>query len=175
MRQLRPRLLRSDRLESVSHPSLGLPPPDETAGAPAAEAIRTHRDRLAPRAFEAAVEADPTFRERYDEIGLRRLLRDTGSMIDRVALAVATNDPEFASEWANWIGPVFRRRHVPMDDLVTIAEGVRRVLVSFLPPSDVAPVHVAIDGAIKTFRNYRRLAGDARKRNRLLAFIYKGA
>jgi len=160
----------------VSHPSLGLPPPDEKAGSPAAaEAIRAHRDRLATRAFEAAVEADPTFRDRYDEIGLRRLLRDTGSMIDRVALAVATNDPEFASEWAYWVGPVFRRRHVPMDDLITIAEAVRRVLVAFLPPSDVAPVHVAIDEAIKTFANTRRIAGDARKRNRLLAFIYKGA
>jgi hypothetical protein len=33
----------------------------------------------------------------------------------------------------------------------------------------------AIDAAVKVFRYYRRIAGDARTRNRILAALYKGA
>ena len=36
-------------------------------------------------------------------------------------------------------------------------------------------MHAAIDAGIAQFRWNRRIAGDARKRNRLLEFIYKGA
>jgi hypothetical protein len=36
-------------------------------------------------------------------------------------------------------------------------------------------VDAAIDEAIKVFRWHRRLGGDARKRNALLSFLYKGA
>ena len=36
------------------------------------------------------------------------------------------------------------------------------------------PADAAIDEAIKVFRWYRRLAGDARKRNPILAALYKG-
>ena len=32
----------------------------------------------------------------------------------------------------------------------------------------------ALDAGIATFRWYRRIAGDARQRNRLLAALYKG-
>jgi hypothetical protein len=36
-------------------------------------------------------------------------------------------------------------------------------------------MHAAIDAGIAQMRWNRRIAGDARKRNRLLAAIYKGA
>ena len=39
----------------------------------------------------------------------------------------------------------------------------------------MAALDAAIDAAIAVFKWHRRLAGDARKRNPLLAFIYKGA
>jgi hypothetical protein len=39
----------------------------------------------------------------------------------------------------------------------------------------VPALDAAIDEAITVFKWHRRLAGDARKRHPLLAFIYKGA
>ena len=37
-----------------------------------------------------------------------------------------------------------------------------------------APADAAIDEAVTVFKWYRRLAGDARKRNPILAALYKG-
>ena len=160
----------------MTHPSLGLPPRDLRAGFPdAAERLRTAGARLGARALEFALEADPTMRERHDELALRRLLRDTEVFVERIALCVAGNDPHWLREWADWVAPVYRRRRVPMDDLVNIAEGLRRACAGVLAPAEMAPAEAAIDEAIRVFRWYRRIAGDARKRNRLLQFIYKGA
>ena len=39
----------------------------------------------------------------------------------------------------------------------------------------MAVVNAAIDEAVRIFRWNRRIAGDARKRNRILQFFYKGA
>jgi hypothetical protein len=134
----------------VTHPSLGLPPPNETAGFPdAATRLRAATTRLGARALEIAVERDPSIRDRYDEIGLRHLLRDTEIFIDRIALAVASNDPAPVRSFIDQVVPIYRRRRVPM--------------------------HAAIDAGIAQMRWNRRVAGDARKRNRLLQAIYKGA
>ena len=89
------------RLPGVSHPSLGLPPVDRTAGLPPAAArVDAARERLAARALEIAIDRDPTFRDRYDELGLRRLVRDTVVLIDRVVDAMAVGDPEPARVFA---------------------------------------------------------------------------
>ena len=42
------------------------------------------------------------------------------------------------------------------------------------PPAWPPPADVPIDEAIAQFKWHRRLAGDARKRNAFLQFIYKG-
>lgn len=160
----------------MSHPSLGLPPPDLAAGFPdAAERLRAARARVGARALEIAVDGDPTMRERYDEAGLRLLLRDAETFIERIALCVAGDDPHFAREWADWMAPVYRRRRVPMDDLVSLARGLSRAVSTVLSPEERRPAEAGIEAAIKVFRSYRRIAGDARKRNRILAAIYKGA
>ncbi|HEV8546180.1 MAG TPA: hypothetical protein VGQ64_07785 [Candidatus Limnocylindrales bacterium] len=160
----------------MSHPSLGLPPRDETAGFPdAAARLRAASARLGARALEIAIDRDPTLRERYDDLGLRRLLRDTESFIDRIALSVAANDPAPTGEFADQVAPLYRRRRVPMDDLIQLCEGLRSALGAFLVGAEAAPMHAAIDEAIKQLRWNRRIAGDARKRNRLLQAIYKGA
>jgi hypothetical protein len=160
----------------VSHPSLGLPPRDLAAGrSAAAAAIRAGRDRLAARALETALDADPTLGARYDELGLRRLLHDTTVLLDQVATAVAAGDPSVAGGWAEQVAPLLRRRRVPMDDLIALAEGGRRAVRASLPPDDAADVDAAVDAAIASFRWHRRIAGDARRRNRLLDAIYKGA
>ena len=70
--------------------------------------------------------------------------------------------------------PVYRRRAVPMDGLVTLSAGMRSAVAAVLSPDEQVPADAALDEAIDTFRWYRRIAGDARKRNRLLAALYKG-
>jgi hypothetical protein len=123
----------------VSHPSLGLPPRSLQAGFPdAAARLRTNRAALAVRALEVAADADPTLRTRYDEAGLRNLLRDA------------------------------------MDDVVRLCEGLRSAARGLLSAEEMVPADLALDEAVKVYRWYRRLSGDARKRNRIVDAIYKG-
>jgi hypothetical protein len=160
----------------VSHPSLGTAPRDLTAGFPdAAGRMRAAQARLGARALEVALERDPSMRERHGELGLRKLLRDTEPLIDRLAIAVAADDRTAVAQWAEWVAPLYRRRRVPMDDLIQLCEGLRLAVPAVLSPAERAPADAALDEAIRVFRWHRRIAGDARKRNRLLQAIYKGA
>jgi hypothetical protein len=160
----------------VTHPSLGLPPRSLQAGFPAGAArLRAERGRLAVRALEIAVSDDPTFRDRYDEAGLRNLLRDAEVFIERLALCVAGNDSHWLKDFADQTATVYRRRRVPMDDVVRLMEGIRASARGVLSEAETVPADAAIDEAIKVFLWYRRLAGDARKRNPILAALYKGA
>lgn len=159
----------------MSHPSLGLPPRDLTAGLPdAAERIRANAARLGARALQVAIEADPTIRERHDEAGQRHLLHGATLLAERVALAVAVGDPSPASEYADWTSVVYRRKRIPMDDLVSLCEGLHAALPSLLAPGELPLAAASLDGAIEVYRWHRRLAGDARKKNAFLQFIYKG-
>ena len=159
----------------MSHPSLGLPPLDLTAGSPgAARRIQERADTLGARALAAAIDRDPTLRERNDEVGLRQRLRDAQLLAERVALAVAAGDTTPVREYADWTAPVYRRKRVPLDDLISLCEGLRVALPGVLAPADLAEANAALDAAIAQYRWHRRLAGDARKRNAFLQFIYKG-
>ena len=145
----------------MSHPSLGLPPTDMTAGFPAAAArLVGASDRVGARALEIAVAADPTMRERHGEVGLQKLLRDADGFIERLARSLASADPSFVRDWADQVG---------------LAEGLRLATKSVLAPGERGPIDEAIDEAVAVFRKYRRIAGDARRRNRILQLLYKGA
>jgi hypothetical protein len=120
------------------------------------------------------MDGDPTIEERHDEAGLRQLLRDAELLAERVALCVRIDEPDQAREYAEWTAPLYRRRKVPMDDLIRLCEGLRGALPSVLAPGEMAPAGAALDEAIKVYRWHRRLAGDARKRNPLLQLLYKG-
>jgi hypothetical protein len=147
-----------------------------TAGYPdAAARIRAARERISARALEIALEHDRTMGGRYDELALRRLLRDAGAFLERIASSTASGDPMVTEEFADGAAPMYRRRRVPMDDLINIAEGLRQALLSVLTPTERVASDRAIDAAIATLRRYRRIAGDASKRNPILAAIYKGA
>jgi hypothetical protein len=160
----------------VPHPSLGRPPQDLSAGFPAAaERIRAARARLGERALEVALEHDPSIAARHGELGLRKFLRDTEPLIDRVAIAVAANDHTAVAAWADWVAPLYRRRRVPMDDLIHLCEGLRDSVAAVLAPGELPIAVAALEEAIRVLRWNRRLAGDARKRNRIIAAIYKGA
>jgi hypothetical protein len=62
-----------------------------------------------------------------------------------------------------------------MDDVIGIAEGLRAAAATAIAPDGVPAVDAAIDAAVAALRWHRRLGGDARKRNPVIAFIYKGA
>jgi hypothetical protein len=160
----------------VSHPSLGLPPIDPAVGdSISANALRAQRSRIADRAIAYAGEADPAFDGRYDATRRADMRLDVDSMVDRLADAVATNQPEGLGRWADMVVPRFRKRSVSMDDLTLIFEGLRRAAPAAVLPEAMSTVDAALDAGIEVFKWHRRLAGDARKRHPLLAFIYKGA
>ncbi len=159
----------------MSHPSLGLPPLDVTAGLPdAARRIRERTPELAAKALAVALDRDPTLRERNDEVGLRARLHDASLLAERLALCVAADDPTPLREYADWTSPVYRRKRVPLDDLIGLCEGLRAALPVALAPGELEPANTALDAAIAQYRWHRRLAGDARKKNALLQLIYKG-
>jgi hypothetical protein len=159
----------------VSHPTLGKPPRSLHAGFPdAAARLRSMRPALAARALEIAVDADPTFRTRYDEPGLRNLLRDAEVFVDRLALCIAADDPYFLEQFADQTATIFRRRKVSMDDVNRILEGLRSAARGILSPAETGSADRAIDAAAAVYGWYRQIAGDARKKNPILQALYKG-
>ena len=154
---------------------MGNPPPDLSAGHPrGAEALHAARQRVGARALETAIAADPGLSGRYDELGLRQLLRDAELLTERVAMSIGADDPYFVREYATWTSIVYRRRKVPLDDVIGLALGIRAALPSVVDDDARASGERAIDEAIDVFKWNRRLAGDARKKNAFLQFIYKG-
>ena len=160
----------------MSHPSLGLPPRDLSAGDPdAAAALRAVGPRLRTRALAAALDLDPTLRDRHAQLVLDGLLADLQAFVDRLVTAVASGDPRAMATFGDLVAVRYRKRKLAMADVVTLCEGLRRAASAAVAPHSLPAVDAAIDAGIEVFRWHGRLAGDARKRNSLLAFIYKGA
>ncbi|MES1239380.1 MAG: hypothetical protein ABUL57_00810 [Chloroflexota bacterium] len=160
----------------MSHPSLGLPPRDLTAGDPAAAAaIRAAGPRLNARALSAAFDIDPTMLERHDDLVRESMLSDMQAFVDRLIVAVASAHPRAMANFAELVAVRYRKRKISMDDVCTLCEGLRRAAVSVVDPRAEPAIDEAIDEAIAVFKWHRRIAGDARKRHPLLAFIYRGA
>jgi hypothetical protein len=146
------------------------------AGDPtAAAALRSGGARFRARAFQAALDLDPTLRDRYDEPARQSLLSDLEAFVDRLVAAVSSGHPGAMAAFADLVAVRYRKRKIPMDDLVTLCDGLRRAAAAVVEPDAVPAVDAALDEAIAVFKWHRRLAGDARKRNPFLAFIYKGA
>lgn len=121
------------------------------------------------------MDADRTIETRYTEAGLRRLLRDAQLLAERIARALATGDADTMREYAEWTAVVYRRRQTPLDDIIALCEGLRGVLPVVLAPAEMTAASEAIDAAVAVYRWHRRIAGDARKKNAFLQFLYKGA
>jgi hypothetical protein len=157
------------------HPNLGLAPIDVTAGhTAAAEKIRSNALRLSAGALETALITDPTIGTRNDETGLRRLLRDAELLVDRLAICVASGEDRWLIEYAEWIGPIYRRRGVPLADLGAVCAGIRDTVGPQLNPDELAVATRSLDAAIAVFTRNGRLAGDTHKRNALWKWLYRG-
>ncbi len=153
-----------------------MPPRDLSVGdTGAAAALRSGGPRLRARAMAAALEQNPTMRDRHAPIVIDALLADLEAFHDRLIMAVSSSDPHVMAQFADLVAVRYRKRKVPMDDVISLCEGLRSAAAAVVEPGAVATIDAAIDEAIAVFKWNRRLAGDARKRNPLLAFLYKGA
>jgi hypothetical protein len=159
----------------MSHPSLGLPPPDRTAGDPgAAERLRGHRSRLAKLALEGSIRLSPEFGRRYDELALRRFLRDFHTHIEQLALAIETADDRFVVDYGEWLVPVYRRRKVPMRDFIVMLGGLRDAAATVLPSEDARLARALIERGAARLKHHGRLPGD-HQGNPIVRFFWKGA
>jgi hypothetical protein len=157
------------------HPNLGLAPLDMTSGyAAAAEKLRGGATSISAGALEAAVVADPTIRARYDEVGLRRLLRDGELLVERLAMCLGSGDTRRLTDYAEWIVPIYRRRGVPLMDLSAICAGIRETVEPLLGPDEIEAATRSLDAARAVFKRNSRVAGDRRKRNALWKWMYRG-
>jgi hypothetical protein len=159
----------------MAHPLLGLPPSDPTVGHPEAAArLRAQRSRVGRLAMEAALRIDPTLGDRHDDLALRRLLRDLDRHVEQLARALETGEERFVVQYAEWLVPVYRRRHVRMKDLATIIDGLGEATLAVLPARDAPTARAMLDAWVARLRHHRRLPGDHRG-NAMVRFIWKGA
>ena len=121
------------------------------------------------------MDGDATFRARYSDLALRELLSDVEALTARLADAIAAGEPALMGAFADMLAPRYRKRSVPLDDVIALCEGIRAGAATAAAPAARSGVDAAIDAAVAALRWHRRLAGDARKRNPFVAFIYKGA
>lgn len=159
----------------MPHPLLGLPPSDATAGSPRAAArLRAERARVTPIALEATLRIDPTFRERHDEMALRRILRDLDRHLEQLARALETGEERFVTDYGEHIIPIYRRRGIRMNDYATILAGLREAALSVLAADDAPRATELLRRWTERVRAHRRLPGD-HEGNPLVRFIWKGA
>jgi len=158
----------------MSHPAIGSPPPDATAGRPDVAARLRAADRLPTTALEAAIRIDQTLVERYDELMLRRLLRDYEQHIEQLARTIETGEDRFVVLWGESLVPIYRRRHVRMNDVVSLLRGLEEVAVALGPSADAEVIREPMGAWIERMRHHRRLAGD-HEGNKAVRFIWKGA
>jgi hypothetical protein len=145
------------------------------AGFPEAAAkLRLETARFAARALEDAIEKDPTIETRYDEVGLRHLLRDAELLIERLAMCLDSDNPRWLVEYAEWIAPIYRRRGVSLLDVRALADGIRKAVPEDLGADERASAERSLDAATAIWKRNSRLGGDRHKRNALWKWMYRG-
>jgi hypothetical protein len=159
----------------MSHPSLGLPPADATAGhAEVAARLRQMRTTLARRALEQTLRLDPSFSDRNDEVALRLLLRDFEQHVVQLARALETGQDWYVVQYGEWLVPIYRRRHVSMRDFRQMLAGLREAARPALPREEAQQLDTLIERWQLRLRRHARLPGD-HKGNPIVRFLWKGA
>ena len=136
------------------------------------------RLRAAPRlpatALEAAFRIDETLPQRYDELMQRTFLRDNEQYVEQLARAVETGEDRFVVEWGESIVPIYRRRGVRMNDVVSLVRGLEEAAVAAGPAVDASVIREPVDAWVERLRHHRRLPGD-HEGNAFVRWIWKGA
>lgn len=157
------------------HPALGLAPVDMRVGfTNAAETLRHDRTVIAAQALGIVVEHDGELKSRFTEKGMADLLHDAELLTERLAMCLSSADTRWLAEYAEWIGPILRRRGVAQSDMAAILEGIRETVAQRLSPEVQALAGRSIDAAAEVFRKNGRIGGDTHKRNALLRWLYRG-
>ena len=159
----------------MPHPSLGFPPPDATAGLPEAAArLRASGSRIAQLALQATVRDTEGFAERYDEDKLRLFLRDFDRHVKQLARALETGEDYFVVQYGEWLVPIYRRRKVPMADLMAMLYGLQSAAATVMTPDENKVADELFDRWRARLKHHQRLAGD-HKGNSVIRFFWKGA
>jgi hypothetical protein len=159
----------------MHHPSLGLPPADVTAGLPEAAArLRANKSRLAKVALQETIRLAPGFDERNDQEQLRSFLRDYEQHIEQLARALETGEDSYVVNYGEWLVPIYRRRHVPMNDFMALLAGLRDAAATVLTPSENEVTQALFVRWNDRLKAHGRLPGD-HKGNSLIRFFWKGA
>jgi hypothetical protein len=159
----------------MPHPSLGLPPLDETAGLPEAAAkLRANSERLQRIALQAAIRLEPAIDENYDETMLRLLLRDYERHIEQLARALETGSDYYVVQYGEWLVPIYRRRHIPMRDFLALLGGLRDAAATVLTPAENQESVELFERWGARLKHHGRLPGD-HKGNPIIRFFWKGA
>ena len=77
-------------------------------------------------------------------------------------------------EWGESIVPIYRRRDVRMNDVVSLLRGMEEAAVALGPAVDAELIREPIDAWVERLRHHRRLPGD-HEGNRIVRWIWKGA
>jgi hypothetical protein len=145
------------------------------SGHPAVAArLRASASALAARALEAATRVDATLPERYDELMMRRFLRDYERHIEQLGRAIETGEERFVVIYGETIVPIYRRRNVRMNDVVSLIKGLEGAAVALVPGADADVVRRPTQAWIERMRRHRRLPGD-HAGNKAVRFVWKGA
>ncbi len=159
----------------MAHPSLGLPPRDVNAGYPAAAArLRASARRIGRLALENTVRAAPRFSDTYDDDKLRLFLRDYARHVEQLARAMETGDSYYVAQYGEWLVPLYRRREVPMKDVLALLGGLRDAAATVLTPAENEVAAEHFGRWVSKLQHHRRLAGD-HKGNSVVRFFWKGA
>jgi len=130
--------------------------------------------RLPATALAAAYRIDATLPERYDEIMQRTFLRDYQQHIEQLARAIETGEDRFVVVWGESLVPVYRRRNVRMNDVVSLLRGLEEAAVALGPAADADVIREPLSAWVERMRHHRRLPGD-HEGNAAVRFVWKGA
>ena len=158
----------------MPHPAIGLPPSDVSVGHPAVADRLRATVRLPRLALDAAFRVDDTLRERYDELMLRLFLRDYARHIEQLARAVETGEDRFVVVYGETLVPIYRRRGVRMNDVVSLLRGLEEAAVAQGASADAGVIREPMGAWVERMRHHRRLPGD-HEGNAAVRFIWKGA
>ena len=125
-------------------------------------------------ALERSLQLDPSLATRYDELELRRFLRDYEQHIRQMARALETANDYYVTQYAEWLVPIYRRREVPMRDFATMVRALADVCGSVLDADDAKLVGDLVVRWLGRLKFHAHLPGD-HAGNPIVRFFWKGA
>jgi hypothetical protein len=114
------------------------------------------------------------FSDRYDDDQMRLFLRDLDRHVEQLAKAIETGNDYFVTSYGEWLVPVYRRRKVPMADVMAIIAGLQSAASTVLSPDERKVSDDLFARWADRLKHHQRLPGD-HKGNSVIRFFWKGA